>query len=205
MSETSTTKPRTTAKKATSFRGVRAILWNPENDYRLGNMKVPDGCEMVRKYAFSRLSAEKSQASRDSAERTLGEGATFTPAFNLFMLEPGLNWIEASEWEAALNASNERYKADLAESTRTANNQSPVDEIQQLLDDRAIVVYEPSSKVNESRQFTGSLEDYPLTEIRKFAVEINDPKALKSFIEGVRDFDMQQVLKNRLDSVELGF
>lgn len=204
MSET-TTKART-RKTVTAFRGVRAILWNPENDFRINGMKVPEGCEMVRNYAFIYLNTEKTEQSKAIAVKTSGnsEGG-YTPVCNLFSLTPGLNWVEAGEWDAALAASNARYDADVAEREEQGYSEPPVNEIEQLLDGRAIVVYEPSDKIKESKQFTGSLEDYTIKEIRKLAVEMKEPAAIQGFIDGINNFDMQQVLKERLKSVEQGY
>lgn len=189
MTETAT-KTSAKQKAADPYRGKRVIVWNPENDFRLGDQAPLRGYEMVRQYVFCWVDSTASGKVKQTTQ----------PQFRELLLKPGLNWVEASEWETAMAVSAERHSAEAAE-----GNPKAVDEISELLGCRAILAFEPGETVKSTRQFTGNLEDYSAQEIRRLMAQVDDVGALQEYAKRTQDYTLGQIIQERIDSLNTGY
>mgnify|MGYP001794281407 CR=1 FL=1 len=208
--------PETTAKARSAkttpepqpFRGKRVIVWNPENDFRLADQTPLRGYEMVRNYTFCYVDPVRTEQAKATAMATLahdrlarlGDNIPYTPVFKTLTLEPGLNWVEAKLWASVAAASTERYTADIE-----SGNKLSVDEIEKLVQSRAIFVFEPGERVNELRQFTGNFEDYSPQELRRLMAQVDDVAALQGYAKDTQDFDLSQIITDRIEALETGY
>ncbi|MGD1852699.1 MAG: hypothetical protein ACFB2W_00470 [Leptolyngbyaceae cyanobacterium] len=206
MAET-TTKTRAAKTEELPFSGKRVITWNPERDPRQPEAAPLRGYEMVRQYAFTMLDTKRTEASKSTAKATLandkliqlGDNIPYTPFFKNLILTPGLNWIDAAEWETFLAESKARLEKDLEQ------NSQAVDEIQSLIENRAILVFKPGERVQKTRQFTGNLEDYGASELTRLVSQIDDVGALQRYAQDTRDYALQQIISERIDTLNTGY
>ncbi len=210
MSETKTATAKTKAatRQAADYQGKRVVVWNPEADYRLGDQAPLKGYEMVRQYVFCYVDAVATAKAKETAKRTLahdklvalGDDVPHQPVFKELILTPGLNWIEAQAWDKATHVSAERYQAEIED-----NNPKAVDEINRLLQSRAILVFEPNERVQETRQFTGNFEDYDAQELKRLMAQVDDIGALQQYAKDTNDYALTQVIQERINALNTGY
>ena len=190
MTETATKTTATKTKQPAPLKGKRVVVWNPERDYRLGDQAPLRGYEMVRQYVFCWVNNAASKLVQQTTQ----------PQFEILSLEPGLNWVAAELWATAANVSTARHKAEQA-----GGNTKAVDEIDELMRSRAILVFKPNEQVESARRFTGNFEDYEPQELRRLMAQVDDVGALQGYAKKTQDFTLTQVIQERIEALNTGY
>ena len=189
--------------------GTRAIIWNPAKDPTCYDL--PRGATEMRQFIFAYLD-------QDAIDVTpLSPTGAVIPSFKTFVLEPGLNWIEESTLNDALQAASivgaevQRVTPDIVgaiERLKVASRQGS-DPIAVQTKAGAINILEPLPKA----LMTGTLSDYGIAEIAEICAVVNDANDVESWLSSIasnavnphpQKAQVEKLLKRTRDAINAG-
>lgn len=179
---TESSKPTPTPTKATPANARVVLVWNPENDSTVP--KPPIGTPSPRPFIFSWFDAAEMATvakRREAAEQQFRDilPAAFRSVREL-KLQPGLNWIDAALWEESKTVSADRS----------------FDQIDRLLQERAIQVLQP---VNGDGS---KIADYDLAAAKQIIDLTGDLKTLMEFQSLSRNPALSDIIVKRIEKLQ---
>ena len=201
MSATTTEK-----KKHISLQGKRLVYWNPDRDAR--SAAPPTGYERVRVYGFTFVDGKKTEAAQIVAQAQAQANPAFNPkaiapspaVFKDLILRPGINWVDCTLWSEVKAESTKRFEQE--NDGPAIGKAQPQDEIQVLLDCRAIIEFQP---LPDKTVLQGLFEDYNLSQFTALLEEIaTTPDAgdqLKALLPGLNDVSYREIVNESIKRV----
>lgn len=205
---TATTEKPATIEVPEIKTGVRAVIWDPSKDPTC--FSLPPGGTPMRAFVFVYLDEKAIGVT------PLSPSGDVIPQFPRFILQPGLNWVESSDLDAAQQAA-EISGSDVADTYGVA---SAVDRLKMStrqgynpiavqIKAGAIKILEPLPKAT----MTGTLSDYDVSEIAEICAVVNDAIEVESWLSSIasnavnphpKKVHVEKLLKKTLEGINSG-